>query len=91
MKAKIEQVMNILRDDVEARDSDGVLFWRYLKSNGVLIPGTAENIGLLNGLKTVARFRRKVQNDWKRYVASEGVRGRRAAFQVFYRERMVKT
>lgn len=74
MKAELwNETIKILDKYEAARNSDAVLWILYLKKNGINIPLTYENISLFTELKTMERYRRKIQHEEGRYQATDKV------------------
>ena len=69
-----EIVLGLLGKYPDSRDCDGLLAVLWLRVIGIKIEPSYENIRVLNSLKSVWRWRRKVQNEWFAFEASLPVR-----------------
>jgi len=79
------KVLSLLEKHKDCRDIDGFLAIRWLRLHGIYIIPSAHNIEKLNSLKSVWRWRRKIQNEWKTYQASKKVQAKRGVLEEEYR------
>lgn len=66
-------VWNLLCEYPECRNSDGLLAVMWLKSQGLTVEPYFYVMSALNSLKSVWRWRRKIQNDWGEFPACKVV------------------
>ena len=74
-------VFDLLKKYPDARNRDDLIAALWLRSNGIAFPTTPEALGLLTNLKSVWRWRRKIQNDWGNFPADTDVQAKRGVLR----------